>query len=191
MANTRRLVALVAATVLATTGGHASADTGGVDAEHVDATAPARRVDPPVEPPPPPPPPPSPDCSSEPAGRAAIVDRIAQRTWLCRDGVAVTGKVPFTAGPINDAPRGRYQVFFKADPWWGGGYTLRHFTAFTRGDQGGRVAFHRYVAMSEWQVGTEAYRNASHGCFRMRAADAALWYSFLQWGDVVRVLNNG
>jgi hypothetical protein len=135
--------------------------------------------------------PPGPDCSVEPVGRVAVVDRIAQRVWLCENGVAVTGWMPFTAGPINDAPAGVYRVFFKSDPWWGAGYTLRHFTAFTRGDQGGRVAFHRYVAMRSCDVGTEAYRNVSHGCFRMRADDAAFLYSFLGYGDRVRILNNG
>ena len=74
---------------------------------------------------------------------------------------------------------------------WGGGYTLRHFTAFTYGDRGGRIAFHRYVSMAESMVGTPAYRNTSNGCFRMRAADAALVYSFLRYGDRVRILNNG
>ena len=53
--------------------------------------------------------------------------------------------MPFTAGPINDAPAGEYRVFFKSNPWFGGGYVLPHFAAFTRGDQGGRVGFHRYV----------------------------------------------
>ena len=136
-------------------------------------------------------PPPRPDCSMYPSGRVAIANRITQRVWLCESGLAVTGWMPFTAGPINDAPAGEYRVFFKSDPWYGGGYLLRHFTAFTRGDQGGRVAFHRYVAISESQVGTEAFRNASHGCFRMRAADAAFLYSFLGYGDRVRILNNG
>ncbi len=135
--------------------------------------------------------PPGPDCSMAPPGHSAVVDRVAQRMWLCDDGWPVTGWMPFTAGPINDAPAGEYRVFFKSNPWYGGGYTLWHFTAFTRGDQGGRVAFHKYVAMSESQVGTEAFRNASHGCFRMRAADAAFVYSFLGYGDRVLILNNG
>lgn len=135
--------------------------------------------------------PPGPDCSMAPAGHSAVVDRIDQRMWLCDDGWPVTGWMPFTAGPINDAPAGEYRVFFKSNPWYGGGYTLWHFAAFTRGDQGGRVAFHKYVAMSESQVGTEAFRNASHGCFRMRAADAAFVYSFLGYGDRVLILNNG
>ena len=135
--------------------------------------------------------PPGPDCSMAPPGHSAVVDRIAQRMWLCDDGWPVTGWMPFTAGPINDAPAGEYRVYFKSNPWYGGGYTLWHFTGFTRGDQGGRVGFHRYVAMSESQVGTEAFRNASHGCFRMRAGDAAFLYSFLGYGDRVRILNNG
>ena len=120
-----------------------------------------------------------------------MADRIGQRVWLCENGRAVSGRMPFTAGPINDASAGEYHVFFKSNPWWGAGYTLAHFTGFTRGDHGGRVGFHRYVAMSESQVGTEAFRNASHGCFRMRAADAASLYYFLGYGDPVRILNNG
>ncbi len=130
--------------------------------------------------------PPGPDCSFDPVGRAAVADRVAQRVWLCEDGVAVSDEMPFTAGPINDAPTGDYQVYFKRDPWYGGGYRLADFTAFTRGDHGGRVGFHRYVAMSESDVGTEEYRNASHGCFRLRKADADLVYHFLRYGDTVR-----
>jgi lipoprotein-anchoring transpeptidase ErfK/SrfK len=45
--------------------------------------------------------------------------------------------------------------------------------------------------MRSCDVGTEAYRNVSHGCFRMRADDAAFLYSFLGYGDRVRILNNG
>jgi hypothetical protein len=141
--------------------------------------------------PPSPPRLPGPSCAAAPTGRAALVDRVGQRMWLCSDGVAVTGLLPFTAGPIAAAPAGSYRVFFRADPWYGSGYTLRRFVAFTRGVHGGRVAFHQYVAMPESMVGSEAYRNSSHGCFRLRASDSVRVWNFLGYGDRVIVLNNG
>ncbi len=66
-----------------------------------------------------------------PSGDAVAVNRQTQRAWMCRNGRAVSGLMPFTAGPVNDAPKGTYRVFFKSNPWWGGGFTLRHFTAFS------------------------------------------------------------
>ena len=131
-----------------------------------------------------------PPCDLYPSGRAALVDRVTQVAWLCRDGLAISGYLPFTAGPIEDAPKGEYRVFFKRHPWHGGGYDLQRFTAFTRGNEGGRVAFHRFVEMPESAVGSEEYRNQSSGCFRMRTKDAITIWNFLQIGDRVRVLNN-
>lgn len=135
--------------------------------------------------------PPGPSCEWYPAGRAAIVDRIAQRMWLCADGVAVTEPFPFTAGPVRAAPAGEYRVFFRRDPWWGSGFTLRRFVAFTRGPRGGRVAFHQYVNMPPEMIGSEQYRNVSGGCFRLRPDDSITVWWFLRIGDPVRILNNG
>jgi lipoprotein-anchoring transpeptidase ErfK/SrfK len=98
--------------------------------------------------------------------------------------------MPFTAGPIEDAPKGEYRVNFKRHPWYGGGQNLQRFTAFTRGNEGGRVAFHRFAGMPESAVGSEEYRNQSNGCFRLRAKDAIRVWNFLQIGDRVLVLNN-
>lgn len=136
-------------------------------------------------------PPPGPSCEWYPAGRAAIVDRIAQHMWLCDDGVAVTDLMPFTAGYVQAAPAGEYRVFFRRDPWWGSGHTLRRFVAFTRGQRGGRVAFHQYVGMPAAMIGSEQYRNSSAGCFRLGADDSVTVWNFLRVGDPVRVLNNG
>lgn len=132
----------------------------------------------------------TPQCDPTSRGRSAIVDRVAQVAWLCNGGTAVRGYMPFTAGPIEDAPKGEYRVFFKRHPWHGGGYELYRFTAFTWGNEGGRVAFHRYVEMPESAVGTEAYRNRSSGCLRMRSRDAIAVWNFLRVGDRVVVLNN-
>jgi hypothetical protein len=133
------------------------------------------------------------DCSAQPNGKAIMVDKVAMRLWLCRNGAAVSGLMPFTSGPTYQAPRGVYQVYFKRNPWWsaGGRYRLDHFTGFARGVNGDRIGFHKYVIMQEYQVGTEAWRNRSGGCFRMRARDAQTLYQFAELGTVVRVLNNG
>ena len=137
------------------------------------------------------PPPPPPNCSYYATGRAAIIDKAAQRFWLCRDGVAVTGFRPLTSGPVNNAPVGTYHVFFKRDPWWGGGYQLRRFVAFAYGPNGGRIAFHQYVAMPESGVGSAQYRDKSHGCMRIRTDDSYVVWNFLQYGDPVKVITNG
>jgi hypothetical protein len=133
------------------------------------------------------------DCRAQPSGKAIMVDKVAMRAWLCQNGAAVSGAMPFTSGPTYQAPQGVYRVYFKRNPWWsdGGRYRLDHFTGFTLGVEGGRIGFHRYVAMPESLVGTEAYRNRSGGCFRMRAADARTIYQFAGIGTLVRVLNNG
>ena len=131
-----------------------------------------------------------PNCDRYPAGRAAIIDRVTQVAWLCISGRVASNYMPFTAGPIEDAPKGEYRVYFKRHPWYGGGQNLQRFTAFTRGDEGGRVAFHRFAGMPESAVGSEEYRNQSDGCFRLRAKDAISVWSFLQIGDRVLVLNN-
>jgi hypothetical protein len=131
-----------------------------------------------------------PNCDRYPTGRAAIIDRVTQVAWLCRSGQAASGYIPFTAGPIEDAPKGEYRVYFKRHPWYGGGESLQRFTAFTRGNEGGRVAFHRFAGMPESAVGSEEYRNQSNGCFRLRTKDAIRVWNFLQLGDRVLVLNN-
>ena len=131
-----------------------------------------------------------PNCDRYPTGRAAIIDRVTQVAWLCSSGRAASNYMPFTAGPIEDAPKGEYRVNFKRHPWYGGGQNLQRFTAFTRGNEGGRVAFHRFAGMPESAVGSEEYRNQSNGCFRLRAKDAIRVWNFLQIGDRVLVLNN-
>lgn len=133
------------------------------------------------------------DCSRYRLGKAIMVHKIAQRAWLCENGRAVSGLMPFTSGPRYEAPQGVYRVYFQRHPWWsaGGRYRLDHFTGFATGVNGGRIGFHKYVIMSESQVGTEAWRNRSGGCFRMRARDAQTLYGFADLGTVVHVLNNG
>ncbi len=115
------------------------------------------------------------------------------RLWLCQNGVAMSGLMPFTSGPTYQARAGVYRVFFKRDPWWsdGGRYQLDNFTGFARGVGGGHIGFHQYVIMNESQVGSEAWRNRSGGCFRMRTRDAQTLYQFAGIGTIVHVLNNG
>ena len=81
-------------------------------------------------------------------------------------------------------------MFFERSIWWGGGYTLYNFTAFTYGDEGGRIAFHKYVNMPESGIGTEQYRNVSDGCFRVSAQNAVTTQDFLGLGSKVHILNN-
>ena len=133
------------------------------------------------------------DCSRHPNGKSVMVDKQVMRAWLCQNGIAVSGLLPFTSGPTYQAPQGIYRVYFKRNPWWsdGGRYQLDNFTGFTTGVNGGRIGFHKYVIMPEYQVGSESWRNRSGGCFRMRTRDVRTLYQFADIGTIVHVLNNG
>jgi hypothetical protein len=75
--------------------------------------------------------------------------------------------------------------------------TMTHFVAFTHGEiRGARIAFHSvptypdgsYVQTLQ-SVGTPELRGDSAGCIRVLPADAELIWSWLEVGDLVRVVS--
>lgn len=141
--------------------------------------------------------PPDPDTCPE-SGRAAVIDRFNQRSWLCDDG-EISRVVPITTAVSQPDP-GTYQVYEKdlyASSDISGDYsTMTHFVAFTHGEnQGARIAFHSipkypggdYVQPPD-SIGSAELHGESAGCIRVLPRDAALIWSWLDVGDDVKVV---
>ena len=132
-------------------------------------------------------------------GRAAVVDRENQRAWLCGDGL-VTHGMPITSAWIQPDP-GDYAIYAKdmssSSRFTGRYSTMTHFVAFTYGKiRGARIAFHSVPTYSDGSyvqtlesVGTPELRGDSAGCIRVLPTDAELIWSWLEVGDVVRVVS--
>jgi hypothetical protein len=75
--------------------------------------------------------------------------------------------------------------------------TMTHFVAFTYGEiQGARIAFHSMPIYSDGSfvqplesLGTLEQRGDSAGCIRVSPTDAELIWSWLEIGDLVRVVS--
>ncbi len=144
-----------------------------------------------------PPPPPAAWCPS--ALRAAVVDRAAERAWLCRSAVA-SAKFPITTARSQPRPA-TYHVYAKdklATSTFGGHFSyLENFVAFAHGIYtGARIAFHavpRDAAGHPFQpyatVGTAAWYGATSGCIRVLPAQSQVIWDFLQVGDPVVVVS--
>ena len=134
-----------------------------------------------------------------PSGRAAVVDRETQRGWLCGDG-RVTAELPITSAWIQPDP-GDYGVYAKdmhsSSQFTGRYSTMTHFVAFTHGEvRGARIAFHSVPTYDDGSfvqplesVGALERRGESAGCIRVLPADAELIWSWLEIGDLVRVVS--
>jgi hypothetical protein len=140
------------------------------------------------------------DPSTCPAtGRAAVVDRENQRAWMCGDGL-VTLEMPITSAWIQPDP-GDYAVYAKdmnsSSRFTGKYSTMTHFVAFTHGKiRGARIAFHSMPIYSDGSyvqpletLGALDQRGNSAGCIRVAPADAELIWSWLEIGDLVRVVS--
>jgi len=131
-----------------------------------------------------------PGCPAD-AARAAVVDKAAQRFWLCEHGRPSTEQLPMTSGSeaYGLPPVGTYQVFAKDAVAWGlGGERLQRFVAFYTTSRGNRIAFHQFVNQPEHTVGDLARRGESSGCLRVTTDDSWLVWNFLQIGDPVVVI---
>lgn len=140
-----------------------------------------------------------PDPATCPSGgRAAVVDRYHQRTWLCEDR-AITQLMPMTSALSQPDP-GTYSVYAKdlrSSSETSKGYSeMTHFVAFSHGKyQGDRIAFHsvpRYRSGEFVQpldsVGTTELHGDSAGCIRVLPDDAELIWEWLDVGDTVVVV---
>lgn len=133
------------------------------------------------------------------SGHGAVIDRDAQRAWLCDDG-EITKVVPMTSAAAQPDP-GTYAVFEKdlnAESDAGGHYsTMTHFVAFTRGKYtDARIAFHsipkarngEYIQPLESVGDAERYGDSA-GCIRVLPDDAVTIWDWLAVGDPVIVVS--
>ncbi len=127
------------------------------------------------------------------AERAAVVDKAAQRWWLCENGASTTGRRPTTTASSGYGlpPVGVYRVFAR-DRYATGihGEALNRFVAFYTTSKGNRIAFHEVVNQNPATVGDLDQRGASAGCFRVLQSDSVVIWDFLQIGDPVVILTN-
>jgi lipoprotein-anchoring transpeptidase ErfK/SrfK len=135
---------------------------------------------------------PLPGC---PAGeaRAAVVDKAAQRFWLCAHGRPSTERLRMTSASAEYGlpPVGTFEVFAKDSVAWGiHGERLNRFVAFYTTARGNRIAFHEYVNQTEESIGELDMRGGSSGCLRVSTDDSWLVWDFLQIGDPVVVITN-
>lgn len=129
--------------------------------------------------------------------RLAVVDRQAQRGWLC-EGMRVVREMPVTTAQDQPDP-GWYRVYARDIKAWSSidtaPVTMTHFVAFTRGKyEGARVAFHSVPlfrdgtwAQPQDSVGTIEHFGDSAGCIRVLPDDARAIWDHLRLGDWVIV----
>ncbi len=148
----------------------------------------------------PPPTDPAPVTANCPAtGHAAVVDRDAQRAWLCDEGLQ-TQVFPITSAITMPDPA-TYEVYAKdmnTTSTFGGHFSrMTHFVAFTRGERtGARIAFHSVPTLNSGEyvqpldsVGELARRGESSGCIRVLPDDAVAIWDWLSVGDTVVVIS--
>ena len=90
------------------------------------------------------------------ADRAAVVDKAAQRLWLCTDGAPSTQALRMTSASAAYGlpPVGTHHVFDKDVVATGiHGERLERFVAFYTTPRGNRIAFHQYVNQDESTIG--------------------------------------
>jgi hypothetical protein len=134
-----------------------------------------------------------------PTGHAAVIDRNAQRAWLCTDGIAHPRFAITTA--ITQPDPGDYRVYAKdrlTTSTFGGYFSyLDNFVAFARGKYtGARVAFHavpRTANGTPYQpydtLGSAAWHGSTSGCIRVLPDQSRVIWDHLHVGDPVRVIS--
>jgi lipoprotein-anchoring transpeptidase ErfK/SrfK len=108
------------------------------------------------------------------ARASACVSLSRQRAWLMRGGKVVYGPVAVATGRGSmPTPAGDFRVFYKVVDGWSNAYNapMPYSVYFYRGD-----AFHE-----------DPVTVRSHGCIHLSPADAAYFYRFLGYGDLVEV----
>lgn len=125
------------------------------------------------------------------AERAAVVDKAAQRFWLCEHGAPITDARPMTSASeaYGLPPVGTHKVFARNAVATGlHGERLERFVAFYTTPRGNRIAFHQFVNQDEHTVGDLDQRGDSSGCLRVTTDDSWLVWNFLEIGDPVVVI---
>ena len=132
-----------------------------------------------------------PDCAA--AGRSAVVDKAAQRFWLCEDGAAITDRLRVTTAFASYGlpPVGSYTLFDRDVVGYSrDGEKLHRVVTFYTTDRGNRIGFHQYVNQDPATIGGMNQRGASDGCLRVNTYDSWTVWDFLRVGDRVIVITN-
>lgn len=126
-------------------------------------------------------------------GHGAVVDKAAQRFWLCDNSTPITGSLKMTTASAGYGlpPLGKHSVFSKDVRGYGAhGEVLHRFVSFYRTARGNRIGFHQYVDQDPATVGDLDQRGASAGCLRVSTDDSWTVWEHLSVGDTVIVITN-
>jgi hypothetical protein len=132
-----------------------------------------------------------PGCAA--TGRSAVVDKAAQRFWLCENGAAITDRRRMTSASASyGLPAiGSYKVFDRDAIGYGrNGEQLHRFVTFYTTVRGNRIGFHQYVNQDPGTIGELNQRGSSDGCLRVGTDDSWTVWNFLRIGDRVIVITN-
>ena len=135
-------------------------------------------------------------------GRASIgfarVVLSEQRVYVYNQRKRLIATIPVSTGLDNSTPVGTFKVFSQSAQTF---YTpnpserMRWMTRFTKGRQGGNIGFHgipyKVTKSGEIPFFTPlGVAPSSHGCIRMRVADAKWLFHNMDIGTVVSVVRS-
>ena len=135
-------------------------------------------------------------------GRASIgfarVVLSEQRVYVYNQRKRLIATIPVSTGLDNSTPVGTFKVFSQSAQTF---YTpnpserMRWMTRFTKGRQGGNIGFHgipyKVTKSGEIPFFTPlGVAPSSHGCIRMRVADAKWLFHNMKIGTVVSVVRS-
>ena len=143
-----------------------------------------------------------PGVSNPKRGRASIgfarVVLSEQRVYVYNQRKRLIATIPVSTGLDNSTPVGTFKVFSQSAQTF---YTpnpserMRWMTRFTKGRQGGNIGFHgipyKVTKSGEIPFFTPlGVAPSSHGCIRMRVADAKWLFHNMKIGTVVSVVRS-
>ena len=143
-----------------------------------------------------------PPVSEPQRGRVAIgfarVVISEQRVYVYNMRKRLIATLPASTGLLDTTPTGSFKVFSKSAQAF---YTpnpnerMRFMTRFTKGREGGNIGFHgipyKVTKAGEIPFPTPlGVAPSSHGCVRMRVADAKWLFSNMKIGTVISVVRS-
>ncbi len=143
-----------------------------------------------------------PPVSEPQRGRVAIgfarVVISEQRVYVYNVRKRLIATLPVSTGLLDTTPTGTFKVFSKSAQAF---YTpnpnerMRFMTRFTKGREGGNIGFHgipyRVTKAGEIPFPTPlGVAPSSHGCVRVRVADAKWLFSNMKIGTVISVVRS-
>jgi lipoprotein-anchoring transpeptidase ErfK/SrfK len=143
-----------------------------------------------------------PPVSERPRGRVAIgfarVVISEQRVYVYNKRKRLIATLPISTGLFDTTPTGTFKVFSKSAQAYyapSPNERMRFMTRFTKGREGGNIGFHgipyKVTKTGEIPFPTPlGVAPSSHGCVRMRVADAKWLFSNMKIGTVISVVRS-